>query len=59
MGQILLTSAWPASSCATRGWSCVPHPGFPHGAAYTKHAEVSLEEMAIDNVVVTDIPPAR
>ena len=34
----------------------VPHPGFPHGVAYTKHAEVSLEEMSIDNVVVTDIP---
>ena len=34
----------------------VPHPGFLHGVAYTKHAEVSLEEMTIDNVVVTDIP---
>ena len=34
----------------------VPHPDFPHGVAYTKHAEVSLEEMALDNVVVTDIP---
>jgi ribulose-5-phosphate 4-epimerase/fuculose-1-phosphate aldolase len=34
----------------------VSHPGFPHGVAYTKHAEVSLEEMTIDNVVVTDIP---
>ena len=33
-----------------------PHPDFPHGVAYTKHAEVSLEEMTIDNVVVTDIP---
>ena len=32
------------------------HSGFPHGVAYTKHAEVSLEEMTIDNVVVTDIP---
>jgi L-fuculose-phosphate aldolase len=32
------------------------HPGFPLGVAYTKHAEVSLEEMTIDNVVVTDIP---
>ena len=32
-----------------------PHPDFPHGVAYTKHAEVSLEEMTIDNVVVTDI----
>jgi ribulose-5-phosphate 4-epimerase/fuculose-1-phosphate aldolase len=33
-----------------------PHPGFPHGVAYTKHAEISLEEMTLDNVVVTDIP---
>lgn len=34
----------------------VPWPNFPHGVAYTKHAEVSLGEMTIDNVVVTDIP---
>ena len=34
----------------------VPAPGFLHGVAYTKHAEVSLEEMTLDNVVVTDIP---
>ena len=34
----------------------VPHPGFEHGVAYTKHAEVSLEEMTLDNVVITDIP---
>src|SRR6267378_4686975 len=34
----------------------VPHPDFPHGVAYTKHAEISLEEMELDNVVVTDIP---
>lgn len=34
----------------------VPHPDFAHGVAYTKHAEVSLEEMGIDNVVITDIP---
>ncbi len=34
----------------------VPHPGFEHGVAYTKHAGVSLEEMTTDNVVVTDIP---
>jgi ribulose-5-phosphate 4-epimerase/fuculose-1-phosphate aldolase len=33
-----------------------PQPGFEHGVAYTKHAEVSLEEMTLDNVVVTDIP---
>jgi len=33
----------------------VPHPDFAHGVAYTKHAEISLEEMTIDNVVVTDI----
>jgi len=34
----------------------VPHEDFPHGVAYTKHAEVSLEEMTLDNVVITDIP---
>src|SRR5437773_6540768 len=34
----------------------VPHPGFEHGVAYTKHAAVSLEEMTLDNVVITDIP---
>ena len=33
-----------------------PHPDFEHGVAYTKHAEVSLEEMTLDNVVITDIP---
>src|SRR5947208_13832413 len=37
----------------------VGHPDFPHGVAYTKHAEVSLEEMTLDNVVVTDIPTSR
>ncbi len=34
----------------------VDHPDYPHGVAYTKHAEVSLEEMTLDNVVITDIP---
>ena len=33
----------------------VPHPDFPHGVAYTKHAEVSLGEMTLDHVVITDI----
>lgn len=37
----------------------VPHPDFPHGVAYTKHAEISLEEMELDNIVVTDIPTSR
>lgn len=30
-----------------------------HGVAYTKHMGISLEEMEIDNVVVTDIPQGR
>jgi ribulose-5-phosphate 4-epimerase/fuculose-1-phosphate aldolase len=34
----------------------VRHPDFEHGVAYTKHAEISLEEMTLDNVVITDIP---
>src|SRR5262245_20524694 len=34
----------------------VAHPDFPDGVVYTKHAEVSLEEMTLDNVVITDVP---
>src|SRR5438309_1702810 len=34
----------------------VPHPDFEHGVLYTKHAEVSLEEMTLENVVITDVP---
>lgn len=34
-------------------------PGFEHGVAYTKHAEIGLEDMTIDNVVITDIPSGR
>ena len=37
----------------------VPHPDFPHGVAYTKHAELSLEEMELENIVITDIPTSR
>jgi ribulose-5-phosphate 4-epimerase/fuculose-1-phosphate aldolase len=37
----------------------VPHPDFPDGLAYTKHAEVSLEEMELDNIVITEIPTSR
>ena len=36
-----------------------PHPDYPHGIAYTKHAELSLEEMAAENIVITDIPTSR
>jgi len=36
-----------------------PHPDFPHGVAYTKHAEISLEEMALENIVITDIPSSK
>ena len=35
------------------------HPDFPDGLAYTKHAEVSLEEMELDNIVITDVPTSR
>jgi ribulose-5-phosphate 4-epimerase/fuculose-1-phosphate aldolase len=37
----------------------VAHPAFEDGVLYTKHAEVSLEEMTLDNVVVTDVPTGR
>ena len=37
----------------------VPHADYPHGVAYTKQAELSLEEMEAGNIVVTDIPTSR
>lgn len=37
----------------------VPHPDYPHGIAYTKHAELSLEEMGAENIVITDIPTSQ
>jgi ribulose-5-phosphate 4-epimerase/fuculose-1-phosphate aldolase len=37
----------------------VPHPDLPHGIAYTKHAEISLEEMELENIVITDVPTSR
>jgi ribulose-5-phosphate 4-epimerase/fuculose-1-phosphate aldolase len=37
----------------------VPHPDFSDGVLYTKHAEVSLEEMTVDNIVITDVPAGR
>src|SRR5262249_57939527 len=37
----------------------VPHPDYPHGLGYTKHAEVSLEEMEATNIVITDIPTSE
>lgn len=37
----------------------VTHPDFPHGLAYTKHAEISLEEMEVDNIVITDVPSTK
>ena len=36
-----------------------PHPDFAHGLAYTKHAEISLEEMEVENIVITDVPTSR
>lgn len=34
----------------------VPHPAFADGVVYTKPAEISLEEMALEDVVITDVP---
>ncbi|HJZ33955.1 MAG TPA: class II aldolase/adducin family protein [Hyphomicrobiaceae bacterium] len=35
------------------------YPDYAHGVAYTKHAEISLEEMGMENIVITDIPSSR
>jgi ribulose-5-phosphate 4-epimerase/fuculose-1-phosphate aldolase len=37
----------------------VPHANHPDGLAYAKPAGVSLEEMSIDDLVITDIPYGR
>jgi ribulose-5-phosphate 4-epimerase/fuculose-1-phosphate aldolase len=37
----------------------VPHTRFPEGLAYAKPAGVSLEEMEVADVVITDIPYGR
>ena len=37
----------------------VPADGFENGAVYTKHAGVSLEEMTLANVVITDVRSGR
>lgn len=36
-----------------------PHPDFPDGVVYTKHAGVSLEEMLLENVIITDVETGR
>ena len=35
------------------------HPAYPDGIAYAKPAGVSLEEMTIDDLVITDVPYGR
>jgi ribulose-5-phosphate 4-epimerase/fuculose-1-phosphate aldolase len=34
----------------------VPHPKYPQGVCYVKCMGVSLEEMSIDDLVITDVP---
>lgn len=37
----------------------VPHPGYPDGVCYVKSQGVSLEEMEIGDLVITDVPYGR
>ena len=37
----------------------VPHPDYPQGVCYVKCQGVSLEEMGVDDVVITDVPYGR
>jgi ribulose-5-phosphate 4-epimerase/fuculose-1-phosphate aldolase len=37
----------------------VAHPEHAHGVAYTKHAGISLEEMGIENIVITEVATSR
>ena len=36
-----------------------PHPDYPDGVCYVKCQGVSLEEMSIDDIVITDVPCGR
>ena len=36
-----------------------PHPSYPDGLCYVKSQGVSLEEMSIDDLVITDVPVGR
>jgi len=37
----------------------VPHPGYPDGICYVKCMGVSLEEMSMDDLILTDVPFGR
>jgi ribulose-5-phosphate 4-epimerase/fuculose-1-phosphate aldolase len=37
----------------------VAHPKYPHGVCYVKCQGVSLEEMSIDDLLITDVPDGR
>jgi ribulose-5-phosphate 4-epimerase/fuculose-1-phosphate aldolase len=37
----------------------VPHPSHAHGVCYVKCMGVSLEEMTIDDLIITDVPTGR
>ena len=37
----------------------IAHPQYPHGICYVKCQGVSLEEMSIDDLLITDIPDGR
>src|SRR5436309_4667292 len=37
----------------------VPHPGYPEGICYVKCMGVSLEEMSVEDLLITDIPSGR
>jgi ribulose-5-phosphate 4-epimerase/fuculose-1-phosphate aldolase len=37
----------------------VPHPGYPDGVCYVKCMGTSLEEMSMDDLIITDVPFGR
>ena len=37
----------------------VPHANYPDGVCYVKCMGVSLEEMTIDDLIITDVPSGR
>ncbi len=37
----------------------VPHPAYPEGVCYVKCMGTSLEEMSLDDLIITDVPQGR
>jgi ribulose-5-phosphate 4-epimerase/fuculose-1-phosphate aldolase len=56
--QMLVRRGYVASSTGNLVMR-VPHPSYPDGLCYVKCMGVSLEEMSVDDLIITDVPHGR